>query len=257
VIYILAGFGLLMIIGYLAVQLGLTNTKGIVDTQHDYFKNQIKMDASWSNTEEWKILKEAIKKDTDVINKVSIETGVSSRKIVAILVVEQMRLFTSEREIYKKIFAPLKILGNQSQFSWGVMGIKQETARQIEMNLKNNKSPWYLGKESENILDFSTDKTDQERFERLTNEVDRYYSYLYASILIKQLEKQWEDAGFPIENNIGVSATLYNIGFVNSLPKANPEIGGAKIEINKTMYSFGGFAQSFYNSDELTDEFKR
>ena len=166
-------------------------------------------------------------------------------------------LFNSEREIFKQVFSPLKILGNQSQFSWGVMGIKQDTAKAVEQHLKDSTSPFYLGKDFENVLDFKTDNPDNERFERLTDEHNRYYSYLYGGLLIKQLEKQWGKAGFPINQNVGVLATLYNIGFANSKPNANPQIGGAEIDINKTTYSFGGLAQSFYNSDELTKEFKK
>ncbi len=245
IIYIFAGIGFVLVIVYLALQLGLTSTKGIIDNQHDYFKNQRTEAGSWQNTEEWQVLKSAIIKDKDTINKASIDAGIPSRLIVSILIVEQLRLFNSEREIFKQVFAPLKILGNQSQFSWGVMGIKQDTAKEIENRLDKNN----------HILDFKTRDHDKERFERLTNEDDRYYSYLYGALMIKELEKQWADAGFSISKKVGVLATLYNIGFINSKPNASPKIGGAEIEINKTTYSFGGLAQSFYESGELVEEF--
>src|SRR3989338_4644922 len=141
IVYIFAIIGFTFVLVYVSLEMGWTKTKGIIDNQHDYFKNQLNNDA-WKKSKEWLILKEAIKKEAGVINKVSKETGVSSRMIVAPLVVEQLRLFTSEREIFKQIFSPLKILGNQSQFSWGVMGIKQDTAKQIEENLKDKKSVW-------------------------------------------------------------------------------------------------------------------
>lgn len=253
-VYIFAIIGLILVLGYMAVKLGWTRTKGVVDTQHDYFQDRID-ESSWSKSEEWLILKEAIKKDTEVINRVASETGIPTRMVITPLVVEQLRLFYSEREIFKTVFAPLKILGNQSQFSWGVMGIKQETAREIESHLKDAASPFYLGKDFEHIVDFKTDNPDKERFERLTNEDDRYYSYLYGALMLAQIEKQWDVAGFSITNNAGIVSTLYNIGFQNSVPKAIPQIGGAEIEINKTAYSFGGLAQSFYNSDELIEEF--
>lgn len=254
VIYVFAAIGFILVAGYVAVQFGWTKTEGLVDTQHDYFQDQI-LEDSWSQSEEWLVLKEAIKKDTDVINKVAIETGIPARMIVTPLVVEQLRLFYSEREIFKTVFAPLKILGNQSQFSWGVMGIKQETAREIENHLKDKISPFYLGPEFEQILNFATDDPDKERFERLTNEDNRYFSYLYGALMIAQLEKQWDFANHSITNDAGVVSTLYNIGFENSKPKADPQIGGAEIEIGETKYSFGGLAQSFYNSDELIEEF--
>lgn len=257
-IYIFAFIGFVLIVIYTAVEFGWTNTSGIVDNQRNYFQERIKDgDLEWAKGEEWQTLKEAILKDKETIDKVSIETGIKSRTIVSPLVVEQLRLFHSEREIFKSVFAPLKILGNQSQFSWGVMGIKQDTARQIENNLKDPQSPWYLGREYENILDFLTDNPNNERFLRLTNEDDRYYSYLYSAILIKQIESQWEKAGFPIDNQVGIIATLFNIGFNNSKPNSNPKIGGAEIEINKTAYSFGGLAQSFYDSNELVGIFAK
>jgi hypothetical protein len=241
-VYVFAIIGFLLVAVYLALQLGLTKTGGIIDKQHDYFQNQT---PEWINSEEWTVLKAAIVKDKDMINMASRDSGVPSRVIVAVLIVEQLRLFNSEREVFKQVFAPLKILGNQSQFSWGVMGVKQETAREIESR---------LGKDN-HILDFKTDNPDNERFERLTDDKDRYYSYLYAALMIKELEKQWADAGFPIDGKVGVIATLYNIGFQNSKPNANPQVGGAEIDIGSTKYSFGGLAESFYNSRELVDIF--
>jgi hypothetical protein len=257
-VYVFAVIGFVLVAVYAAVEFGFTNTRGIIDNQHDYFKNQVS-DASWRNSDEWLTLKAAIVKDISIINKVSLETGVSARIIVAPLVVEQLRLFHSDRELFKQVFAPLQILGNQSQFSWGVMGIKQETARRIESNLKDTSSPWHLGKDFEHMLDYSATTSpadiDDQRFLRLTDEHDRYYSYLYGALYIKELEAQWQMAGLPISNRPDIIATLYNIGFDNSRPHANPLSGGAEIDINGTVYSFGSLAQSFYDSGELTEEF--
>ncbi|MEI8249229.1 MAG: hypothetical protein WCG07_01910 [Candidatus Taylorbacteria bacterium] len=263
-IYIFAGIGFILVIGYIGIRLGLTKTAGIVDTQHDYFKNQLlntitTSSTNWMNTEEWQTLKQAIVKDTNVINKVSKETGVPSRIIVAPLVVEQLRLFSSDREVFKKIFAPLQILGIQSQFSWGVMGIKQDTAIQVETNLSSSTSPWYLGSTYAHLLDYPATTTDRdaERFARLTDSHNRYYSYLYGALNIKEIETQWSHAGININDNPGVIATLYNIGFQNSHPHANPLSGGAEINVGNTTYSFGSLAESFYYSSELLDIFPR
>lgn len=252
-VYIFAVIGFLLVSVYIAVELGWTKTPGIIDRQHDYFKDQVEND--WQSSKEWLSLKEILAKDAKVVQEVSQQTGVPSRMIIAPLVVEQLRLFTSERELFKTVFSPLKVLGNQSQFSWGIMGIKQETAKEIENHLKDATSPWYLGKEYEHILDFSTGQVDSERFYRLTNEFDRKYSYLYAALLIKQLVTQWQKAGYDISDDMGVIATLFNIGFANSKPNPNPQSGGAEIEINKIIYSFGGLAESFYNSEELREVF--
>ncbi len=257
--YIFATIGLILILGYTAVRFGFTKTEGVIDIQRDYFKNQIKNtdDNVWQIGEEWQILREAIKKDAKIINRVSKEIGVKSRIIVSILIVEQLRLFYSNREVFKQIFSPLQILGNQSQFSWGVMGIKRNTAIDLEENLKDIQSPWYLGKDYEHVLDFKTDDTDNERFDRLTDEKDRYYSYLYTALYIKQIEKQWKSAGFDIGDRTDILATLFNIGFEKSKPHDRPLSGGAEIIISKTTYSFGGLAKSFYDSRELIEEFNK
>ena len=140
------------------------------------------------------------------------------------------------------------------------MGIKEETALQIEKNLKDTTSPFYLGSKYENLLDFntatSTGITDQ-RFIRMTDQHAHYYSYLYAGLYLKQIETQWKNAGFNISNRPDILSTLYNIGFKNSKPNANPQSGGAEIPIAGKTYSFGSFAGAFYNSNELLMEFPR
>lgn len=109
----------------------------------------------WSKTAEWGVIAQAIEKDKDIINRVSKETGVSARLLVMPLVVEQLRLFHSDREVFKRYFAPLRVLGAQTQFSLGIYGIKEDTAKQIENNLKNINSNYYLGPQYQNMLNFS------------------------------------------------------------------------------------------------------
>jgi hypothetical protein len=169
-----------------------------------------------------------------------------------------MRLYNSERELFKKVFEPLKMLGVQSQFSWGVLGLKQETLKQMEFNLNNPNSVHYLGQDEgerlTQLLDFKTDDINRERFEKITADKNNYFSYIYASIFIKQIQQQWNDAGFPISDRPEILATLYNIGFQNSNPKAEPESGGAEIEVAGQKYSFGRLAYEFYYSNEFSEE---
>jgi hypothetical protein len=258
-VYAFAVIGFVLVAVYAAVELGFTKTGGIVDQQHDYFKDAIANGEAWAQGEEWTTLKDAITKDAPAIDRASAATGIPSRLIASNLIVEQLRLFHSEREVFKSVFAPLKILGNQSQFSWGVMGIKQDTAIEIEGNLASSTSPWYLGPEYAHLLDYPATTTDKDaaRFARLTDEHDRYYSYLYAAVAIKEIESQWQKAGFAIQDKPEVLATLFNIGFTHSQPKAAPQSGGAAIDINGTTYSFGDLAGRFYYSDQLTDIFPR
>jgi hypothetical protein len=297
IVYIFAAIGFILTIVYAAVEFGWTKTSGIIDNQHDYFKNQVlnsknetgqnkiddasstenasttneadsAIETNWIESPQWQTLKAAISKDEKSISQAAGVAGVPARLIVAPLVVEQLRLFYSDREIFKEVFAPLKILGNQSQFSWGVMGIKQDTAIEIENNLKDPQSSFYLGPQYEHLLDFSASSTassttalgtdpNEQRFDRLTDDTNRYYSYLYAGLMIRELEMQWQNAGFPIAERPDIIATLFNIGFENSHPNANPQVGGAEIDIGSTTYSFGGLAESFYASDEMTDIFPR
>lgn len=270
IVYFFALIGFILTLGYFAVKFGLTNEKGIIDRQREVFlkpelllkKQAIHAEAkmtskTWKDTGEWVVIKNALTKDADVINRASAMADISPRLLVAQVVVEQLRLFTTNREIFKSFFAPLKILGNQTQFSWGVVGIKQETAMQVEENLTNPTSPFYLGAQYEHLLDFSTDNPDEERFMRITDEEDRYYAYLYAALHLKQLTVQWNKAGYSISNKPEIVSTLFNIGFIHSKPNAQPKSGGASIPIEGVEYSFGSLAKTFYDSSELLNIFPR
>ena len=137
----------------------------------------------------------------------------------------------------------------------GVTGIKVPTAQTIEKNLKDSTSIFYLGEKYENLLDFQTKNIAQERFNRLTSYKNHYYSYLYAALNVKQINAQWERAGFPIDDRPEILATLYNIGYEVSVPKENPVVGGSGINIKGKRYSFGAVAYEFYYSGELYELF--
>lgn len=209
----------------------------------------------WMNIPEWQVFKEAVIKDKPLIDSAANLTGVEPRLIVAILVGEQIRLFNSNREAYKKWIGPLKILSVESTFSMGVTGIKIPTAVTIEKNLKDPASVFYLGPQYEHLLDFKTGAIEQERLQRLTDYHNHFYSYLYAALNIKQMKMQWERAGFPIDGRPEIIATLYNIGFEVSEPKADPVVGGSTITIHNKPYTFGAISYEFYYSGELFDLF--
>ncbi len=260
-VYIFAIIGFVLVCGYGAIRLGWTKTSGIIDTQRETFIKDIKdiheSKPTWTESEEWQIFSKAIIKDKIDLEKASLLSGVPVRLIVAQLVAEQLRLFYTQRELFKTVFAPLKLLGNQSQFSWGVAGLKQETAQTIETNLKDTASPFYLGKSSDGLLDFKTSDTDQERFARIVNDDSRFYSYLYAGLYLKQIITQWKKAGFDISDRPEILSTLYNIGFEHSKPNSDPKIGGSALIIDGVIKSFGGLAGEFYYSDELVGVFPR
>jgi uncharacterized small protein (DUF1192 family) len=209
----------------------------------------------WINAEEWSVLAEAIEKDEPTIASVAEDSGVEKRLIVSSLIVEQLRLYHTQRALFKQFFQPLNILASATKTSWGVMSIKEETAIAIEEHLKDTSSEYYLGTEYEHLLDFSSSDHSGERYARLTNERDHRYAYLYGALYMKQLTTQWKNAGYDIANRPEIVATLFNIGFNGSHPKATPQVGGAAIEINGTNYTFGGLAYEFYYSGEMMDDF--
>jgi hypothetical protein len=214
---------------------------------------------AWHETPEWVVIRGGLSKDIAIIDRVSRETGVSSRMIVAVVVPEQVRFFTSEREVFKRYFEPLKILGSLSQFSLGVSGIKQETADAIEVYASSSTSSWYPGSGMSELLSYGATSTphDTALYNRLTDAHDHYYSYLYTALFIREIESQWTRAGFDISHNPGAVVTLFNIGFQASHPNASPQSGGASIATGGTAYTYGELGADFYDSNELLDVFPR
>jgi len=148
-------------------------------------------------------------------------------------------------------------LGSMSQFSLGVSGIKEKTALEIEANLADEKSAFYPGSEFAKLVAYPPTVTDhkKELFNRLTDEKNHYYSYLYTALYIKETETQWKTNGFEIAQNPEIIATLFNLGFEKSFPKQNPEVGGTAISLGGKIYAYGTLAGKFYNSDELANIF--
>ena len=213
---------------------------------------------AWDETPEWLVVEGGLQKDAALIAQVADQTGVSERMIASVVIPEQIRFFTSEREVFKRYFEPLKILGSLSQFSLGVSGIKQETARKVEEYANDPTSPFYPGPEYAAMIAYPAGvDRDAELFRRLTDEKDHHYSYLYTAIYLKEVAAQWERAGFPIADNAEAMVTLFNIGFANSRPNADPKPGGAQITAGGRTYAFGELGALFYHSDHLRSQFSR
>jgi len=270
-----AGIGLLFTGVFVAMQFGLLNVRGSILERNAFFLNSTSTpeaaipakpcvvdgqdECDWSETPEWAVVEGGLRKDAEVIRRVEDETGVPGRMMAAVVIPEQIRFFTSEREVFKRYFEPLKILGSLSQFSLGVSGIKQETARRVEDHANDPSSPFYPGPEAAALLAYPEGVADRdaELFRRLTDEKDHYYSYLYTALYIKEVAAQWERAGFDISGDPDALVTLFNIGFDNSRPNPNPMPGGAAITVGGRTYAFGALGASFYRSDELLDVFPR
>lgn len=263
---IFAAIGVLFTGVFLAMQFDLLNVRGTIEDRNEFFgtvpartESCAGVTCSWKETGEWEVVKGGLLKDRLVIERVSRETGVSPRMIAAVVVPEQIRFFTSNREIFKAYFEPLKILGSLSQFSLGVSGIKQETAELVERYANDPSSPFYPGEGMAELVSYPGSVVDRagELYIRLTDEKNHYYSYLYTALYIKEIEAQWKRAGFDIKQNPEAVATLFNIGFGGSHPNPNPQAGGAPITIAGVRYSYGQLAGTFYFSEELDSVFLR
>ncbi len=276
-LYGFAAIGLVFTLVFAGMQVGLFNVRGSNDIRNASFLRNVSpqlvqkveekrtpcddvsvMVCDWNTTPQWEVVKQGLLKDQAIISRVAAETGVSTRLIAAVVIPEQIRFFTAEREVFKRYFEPLKILGSLSQFSLGVSGIKQETAVQIEHYANDPTSPFYPGDGIAELIAY-TEAGDRGQilYKRLTNEKDHYYSYLYTAIFIKEIQSQWQRAGFSIANSPGAIITLFNIGFEKSHPNPSPQTAGAPITVGGTSYTFGELGEKFYLSDEILTEFPR
>ncbi|KND51372.1 MAG: hypothetical protein ABA06_03620 [Parcubacteria bacterium C7867-001] len=271
VIFALIGAGFVAV--FLAMQFGLLNVRGTIDGRNQFFLGTTTPElprqpcddvtqkiCAWNATPEWDVVKGGLQKDAAVIARVSGETGIPARLLAAVVIPEQIRFFTSEREVFKRYFEPLKILGSLSQFSLGVSGIKQETALQIEQYANDPTSPFYPGDGFAKLLaytDATTTPRETQLFNRLTDEKNHYYSYLYTAVFLKEIEMQWSRAGFPIDTKADILVTLFNIGFERSKPNPTPVAAGAPISVGGTTYAFGTLGGLFFASNELLDIFPR
>lgn len=268
-VLLLAAVGAAFVGVFMAMQYGLFNVRGSINERNAFFDTASTTpktpcsDAhyavcAWNQTPEWQTVMGGLQKDAEIIARVSQETGVSGRMIAAVVVPEQTRFFTSNREVFKRYFEPLKILGSLSQFSLGVSGIKEETANKIEQYANDPSSPFYPGAGMSDLIAYKSGADhDAELFNRLTDPKDHYYSLLYTALYIKEIEEQWKRAGFDVSKNPEAIATLFNVGFQASNPNANPRAAGAVIETGGHSYAYGELGGLFYGSSELTDVFPK
>ena len=263
--------GVVFSLVFIGMQFGIFNVRGSIRERNSFFTTNHDVEkvlpakpcsadgvskCSWNETPEWSVVSAGLTKDASLIQRVGQETGVSPRTIAAVVVPEQVRFFTSEREVFKRVFEPLKILGTLSQFSLGVSGIKQETAEQIELYAQDPTSNFYPGDAYAQLLVYPEGVDhSQELYKRLTDSKNHYYSYLYTALFIKEIEAHWSRAGFPLDQKPEIIGTLFNIGFKGSSPKSNPQTAGAGISTGGTTYSFGELTGMFANSLELRAQF--
>jgi len=220
---------------------------------------------SWSNYKEWKEFCKVIKADKKAIDSVSLLTGVESRMIVMCLVGEQVRMFNSGREKFKKYVIPFNRLILPTNRGYGVTGILQNTAVKIEQNLFDKKSQFYAGDYFQKCLnvkdsfpEYVNDTIEAHKsiiIQRLINRGDHFYSYLYTAFFLRQFQAHWEKNGFTLANRPEILGTLYNLGYQKSKPNKNPSVGGSNFIVGNKDYTFGGLCYEFYYSGELQELF--
>lgn len=251
-----------------AVKFKLQKNKWFIQDLERIEKNDSEKKGSvfdWSNYQVWDDFSQSVLKDKQAIDSAARFTGVESRLIVTCLVGEQVRMFNSRRELFKKYVMPFNYLIMPKNLSFGVTGMKETTAQTIERHLKDKKSPYYLGAKYDTL--FTTiDSTLAMQYDSLGNEQslqvrrllqggNHYYSYLYTALMIKEICTQWKKAGHDVSKRPEIIATLYNLGFRKSVPKKNPEVGGSSFKVAEKEYTFGGLCFEFYYSGELFSAF--
>jgi hypothetical protein len=187
-----ASIGIVFTLVFIGMQFDLFNVRGSNDVRNASFFRTVSPElakkvevervpcddttvtvCNWNATPQWDVVKHGLLKDQALITRAATEVGVSPRLIAAVVIPEQIRFFTAEREVFKRYFEPLKILGSLSQFSLGVSGIKQETARQIEQYANDPTSVFYPGDHVSPLIAYGeSGNRDAQLYARLTNEKD-------------------------------------------------------------------------------------
>ena len=208
-----------------------------------------------------KTVEESIEKLSPYINQYSEELGVDSRIVGGIIYVESLRYFTTE-----KGFIEAKL--NSSSFTkellklygatYGVGQMSSDEQRRCIENFNNPNTSFYMGKQFENYLSEDDFKKVQEGEETVSDLgiISRDYKHpdiqvKFIASFVAQIQKQWGKAGHNISNRPDVLATLYNLGFDKSKPKANPKAGGSKNYIFGKTINFGEAVQQWHDTSNL------
>ena len=275
IIVLFALVGMAFTFVFFGIKFGWTNLRGTISERNMYFKNAEATGTGpqsgdspsttvvpayphydWEDSDEWAVIDAALERDQVTINQAAHDAGISPRLLLGGVIGEQFRFFTSERDSFKEYFEPLKILASLTNTSYGIAGLKPATVAQIENNLKDPTSVYYLGPNMANLITYPVGSDIATvQFQRITDTKNTYYSYLYAGLFMREIIAQWSASGYDISQRPDVLSTLYNLGFNHSIPKADPSAGGAPITIDGQTYSFGELGNDFYYSDQLRDVF--
>lgn len=133
-----------------ALKIKMKNNKAFIQAleKQTERKSYEKSIYDWSNYQVWDDFCKNVIKDKKAIDSASAITGVESRLIVTCLVGEQVRMFNSKRELFKQYVMPFSYMIMPKNLSFGVTGMKESCARQIEWHLRDKNSPYYLGEKT-------------------------------------------------------------------------------------------------------------
>ena len=160
--------------------------------------------------------------------------------IKACIFVEQLRAFYTFKWLFKSVAQTNSYLTIMSKQSFGIGGMKLQTAEQLEQRLATNEPTIYQKYFSyENPNNIS-----QQRLTRFTDTKNYYYQILYSAGLLYRYNTERKKAGYNISSQPGLIATMYNIWY--SEPHANADIGWSFMNIEWDKYSFWWLAMLIY-----------
>lgn len=169
-----------------------------------------------------------------IIEDISNKTKIDKKLIMASIWVEQLRFLSTDRWFAKEMIKQNFPLINFNKFSYWVWWIKFETYQKINTWLKEYNQKMYekyfeeydLKSKIEN--DWKLVYSDPKIKEVLE---DEYSWILYTAWLLHNILKKWEKEWYPIDDNIWVIITLYNM-WNTKTPHASPDVWGSSIFID-------------------------
>jgi len=192
----------------------------------EYVRNQLVIDAK--------------NRYADTITSASKKFNIDEDIIRAVIFTEQLRWFTTYRWIFKSLVASNKYLMIMSQFSYGLWGIKEKSAIEIENRYKISNENLY-----NEIFKYPEEKNIySQRISRLTSVNDYYYQIMYVAWCIAMYRDQRIQQWYDIWDKIWIMTTLYNIGYKK--PNNKPEVWWANIKINWQSLSFWKISTSIF-----------
>lgn len=178
---------------------------------------------------------------TSTIDTVSAEFWIDPYLIKAAIMTEQLRWLTTYRGIFKQILASNKYIMVMSQFSYGIWGIKEATALEVEERFSQNDSRLY---DTFFAYDSTEYSSSTQRKARLTDTSNYYYQIAYIAGALSMYQHQWQQAGYDISRNSWILLTLYNVWYKE--PNPHPSIWWATLTIGGEKYSFGSLSLMLY-----------